>query len=415
MYIYTVVPGDTLYSVSSRLSVPQQVLISSNGLREPYSLTPGQALLVTDTPALYTVLPGDTVFSAAARFGVSENRLYRANPSLGGLPTLYAGQTLVIPENTNVPELITTGYAYTFINSSVLRTTLPYLDYLGIFSYGFRADGNLIVPDDGALIAAASDYGTVPMLVLTSLGSDGRFSSEAVSEMLSSPDVRNALIENITETAELKGYGAVNSDLEYIPSKNRADYVRFITDLSAHLHDVGIILTVSLPPKTSDNQQGLLYEGIDYAALGEAADRLLLMTYEWGYTYSSPRAVAPIDRVSEVVDYALSVIPRNKIDLGMPNYGYDWEIPWKEGTPARAIGNIQAQELAIDRGVPIEYDSTAQTPFFDYTAEEGGNRQVWFEDARSVMAKLELVRSRSLGGIGVWQIMKWFPQLWLQL
>ena len=415
MYIYTVVPGDTLYSVSSRLSVPQQVLISSNGLREPYSLTPGQALLVTDTPALYTVLPGDTVFSAAARFGVSENRLYRANPSLGGLPALYAGQTLVIPENTNVPELITTGYAYTFINSSVLRTTLPYLDYLGIFSYGFRADGNLIVPDDGALIAAASDYGTVPMLVLTSLGSDGRFSSEAVSEMLSSPDVRNALIENITETAELKGYGAVNSDLEYIPSKNRADYVRFITDLSARLHDVGIILTVSLPPKTSDNQQGLLYEGIDYAALGEAADRLLLMTYEWGYTYSSPRAVAPIDRVSEVVDYALSVIPRNKIDLGMPNYGYDWEIPWKEGTPARAIGNIQAQELAIDRGVPIEYDSTAQTPFFDYTAEEGGNRQVWFEDARSVMAKLELVRSRSLGGIGVWQIMKWFPQLWLQV
>ncbi|MBQ8248342.1 MAG: hypothetical protein IJY93_00465 [Clostridia bacterium] len=185
-------------------------------------------------------------------------------------------------------------------------------------------------------------------------------------------------------------------------------------NLADALHAVGIELTVSLAPKTSDDQAGLLYEAIDYATLGAIADRVLLMTYEWGYTYSEPRAVAPINNVAAVVDYALTVIPREKIDLGIPNYGYDWQLPWVEGTPARSLGNIAAQELAIERGAMIMYSETDQTPFFSYTAEDGTSHVVWFEDARSIMEKLRLARDRRLGGIGVWQIMRWFPQLWLQ-
>lgn len=415
MYIYTVIPGDTLADISERLGVPQFVLIYANGLREPYALTPGQALLVLDDITGYTVTPGDTVFTVANRFGQTEHTIWRLNPSLAGGTVLYPGQTLFLPTSAPQNRLTATGYAYPFINRAVLRTTLPYLDYLGIFSYGFRSDGSLVVPDDGDLIGIASEYGTVPMLVLTSLGDDGRFSSEAVSNMLENEDVQSTLIENIANTAQSKGYGAVNSDLEYIPPEDRELYNSFIADLADELHSRGIELTVSLAPKSRDDQEGLLYEAIDYESIGRSADRVLLMTYEWGYTYSEPRAVAPINLVSEVVDYALTKIPSQKIDLGMPNYGYDWAIPWVQGTAARAIGNIQAQELAIDRGSPILYNETAATPYFNYTDEDGGRRQVWFEDARSVMAKLELARYRNLGGIGVWQIMKWFPQLWLQV
>lgn len=415
MYIYTVVPGDTLAGVSERLGVSQFVLRFANGLREPYSLTPGQALLVLDDAREYTVAPGDAVFTVAARFGLTTRELWSLNPSLSGGTVLYPGQTLIISSDTSEPPLVTTGYAYPFINPAVLRTTLPYLDYLGIFSYGFRPDGSLVTADDAELLRRAAEYGVTSMLVLTSLGDDGRFSSETVSAMLGSDSAKASLIENLADTAEAKGYGAVNSDLEYIPPEYRESYNDFIADLADELHSRGIELTVSLAPKTSDAQSGLLYEAIDYASLGASADRVLLMTYEWGYTYSEPRAVAPINLVVEVVDYALTVIPREKIDLGMPNYGYDWAIPWVQGTAARAIGNIQAQELAIDRGAPILYDTVAATPYFNYTDEDGGSRQVWFEDARSVMAKLELARSRGLGGIGIWQIMKWFPQLWLQV
>ena len=415
MYIYVVSPGDTLASISTRIGLPQSVIAAANGLREPYSLTPGQALLILNGARTYTVQPGDSIYSIAAQNGLSTNELWRLNPSLAGGNIIYPGQTLIVylPPNNSAP-LISTGYAYPFINRSVLRSTLPYLDFLAIFSYGFRADGSLVVVDDAELISIANEYGVKPMLVLTSLGDDGRFSSQAVSSMLTSPEVQQNLINNIVETAQLKGYASVNSDLEYIPPEDREEYNTFITNLADALHAVGIELTVSLAPKTSDEQAGLLYEAIDYATLGAAADRVLLMTYEWGYTYSEPRAVAPINNVAAVVDYALTVIPREKIDLGIPNYGYDWQLPWVEGIPARSLGNIAAQELAIERGAMIMYSEADQTPFFNYTAEDGTSHVVWFEDSRSIMEKLELARSRGLGGIGIWQIMRWFPQLWLQ-
>lgn len=416
MYIYTVAPGDTLAGISTRTGVPQSLLTAANGLREPYALTPGQALLILNGAEYYTVRPGDSIFSVAANNGITTRRLWQLNPSLAGGSTLYPGQTLVVslPETAGAP-LVRTGYAYPFISDAVLRTTLPYLDFLAIFSYGFRPDGSLVPADDSRLLALANEYGVRPMLVLTSIGDDGTFSSAAVSAMLTSPEVQSNLISNIVRTAEAKGYGSVNSDLEYIPAENREDYTAFIESLADALHASGIELTVSLAPKTSDDQPGLLYEAMDYAALGAAADRVLLMTYEWGYTYSEPRAVAPINNVRAVVDYALSVIPREKIDLGMPNYGYDWQLPWVEGTPARAIGNIAAQELAAERGAMIMLDEVAQSPYFRYTAEDGTAHEVQFEDARSVFAKLSLAREQSLGGIGVWQIMRWFPQLWLQV
>ncbi len=416
MYIYVVRQGDTLAALSARLEVPQSVLALANGLREPYSLTPGQALLILNGARTYTVQSGDTVYSIAARFGLTLNRLWQMNPTLAGGVQLYPGQTLVVylPPTGN-PPIITTGYAYPFINEELLRATLPYLDFLAIFSYGFRADGSLVPLDDTRLLTLANEYGISPMLVLTSIGDAGRFSSAAVASMLASTDVQTNLIGNIVNIARQKGYAAVNSDLEYIPGQYRDAYSEFIRNLADALHNVGIELTVSLAPKTSDTQQGLLYEGMDYAALGAAADRVLLMTYEWGYTYSEPRAVAPINSVTAVVDYALSVIPADKIDLGVPNYGYDWNIPWVEGTAARSLGNIAAQELAIDRGAPIQFDENSQSPFFRYTAEDNSRHEVWFEDARSVAAKLELLRSRSLGGVGVWQIMRWFPPLWLSM
>ena len=401
MFIYTTVSGDTLTELSRRFGVPISVLASSNGLREPYSLTVGQALLVRDGLEYYTVRQGDSVYTVAAQFGLTPRELWQMNPSLAGGSELYPGQTIVVSKPPNAGNLIKTGYAYPFINRSILNSTLPYLDFLAIFSYGFRSDGSLVVPDDRELLDAAAAYGTKSMLVLTSLGDDGKFSSEAVSNILSSTAARNRLIANVAQTADLKGYAAVNSDLEYIPAEYRDAYSSFISELAAALHERDIELTVSLAPKTSDTQRGLLYEGMDYAALGAAADRVLLMTYEWGYTYSEPRAVAPINLVTQVVDYALTRIPGEKIDLGIPNYGYDWQIPWVEGTRARSLGNIEAQDIAIERGAPIVYDETAQTPSFRYTSGEGVSHEVWFEDARSIEAKLTLASERGLGGIGV--------------
>lgn len=126
-------------------------------------------------------------------------------------------------------------------------------------------------------------------------------------------------------------------------------------------------------------------------------------------------AVAPINKVQQVVQFAVSVVPPEKIFLGMPNYGYDWTLPYIEGrSRARSLGNVQAVEQAIQVGAPIQYDETAQSPHYNYWRERA-EHEVWFEDARSIRVKLALAGEYQLRGVSIWNIMRYFPQLWLVL
>ena len=110
------------------------------------------------------------------------------------------------------------------------------------------------------------------------------------------------------------------------------------------------MIFTSLAPKTSAAQSGLLYEGHDYGRIGPTSDYVLLMTYEWGYTYGPPLAVAPKPQVRQVIEYALSEIPSSKIFMGIPNYGYDWTLPYVRGeSKAQSLSNIEALRLAGEK------------------------------------------------------------------
>ncbi len=122
-------------------------------------------------------------------------------------------------------------------------------------------------------------------------------------------------------------------------------------------------------------------------------------------------AVAPINNVRRVVEYAVSEIPPEKIMLGIPNYGYDWILPFESGiTRATAIGNEYALEIAQRNNAAIEFDETAQSPYFYYRDRQGLEHVVWFEDVRSIAAKFNLIREFNLRGGGYWNIMRPFRQ-----
>lgn len=126
-------------------------------------------------------------------------------------------------------------------------------------------------------------------------------------------------------------------------------------------------------------------------------------------------AVAPLNKVREVVEYALTEIPREKILMGIPNYAYDWPLPYERGiTKARLIGNVEAVQIAAENGVPIEVDEAAQSPHFTYV-RDGITHEVWFEDVRSIQAKLNLAREYDLLGVGYWNLMRPFRANWLLL
>ena len=366
---------------------------------------------------IHVVKQGDTVDTIAAFYGVSPASVIYDN-QLTYPYALAVGQALLIstsPVSAPTYSAYSGGYAYPFIEEMVLQETLPFLSYLFIFSYGFTTEGELVPPtlDDQFMIQWAYRLGARPILTLTPFGPDGMFNNYLITTMVNDEVVKNRLFQNLLTAMNEKGFQGVDVDFEYILSADRVPFANFVADLQNFLAPYGYTVSVALAPKTSDNQPGLLYEGKDYGLLGNAADWVLLMTYEWGYTYGPPMAVAPINKVIEVVNYAVTRIDPSKIHLGIPNYGYDWPLPYEKGvTKARTISNTEAVQIAIRAGVPILFDETAMSPYFTYT-ENGIRHEVWFEDVRSLTEKYSLLPSYQLRGISIWQIMKLFRPAFL--
>ncbi len=369
---------------------------------------------------IYVVKQGDTIDRISDEFNVPASEIAFINQISYPYP-LVIGQALLIPVQDILQqykrEVNVNGYAYPYINPKVLQTTLPYLTDLSVFSYGFSEQGNLIPPstDDTGMINAALEFGTSPVLTLTPMDSQGRFNNNLISALVSSDSAQETLISEMLETLQAKNFMGADVDFEYIKAEDRDLFTSFVARLTRELNAYGYPVSVALAPKTSSGQKGLLYEGKDYGGLGAAANSCLLMTYEWGYKYSEPMAVAPINKVRQVVEYAVTQIPRNKIDLGIPNYGYDWPLPYVQGeTAATTIGNTQAVQIAAANGAQIQFDETAQTPYFNYTSE-GIRHEVWFEDVRSMDAKFSLLEEFGLRGMGYWQIMRLFLANWVLL
>ncbi len=364
---------------------------------------------------IYVVAPGNTLYSIAALYDTTPERLAFDNQMSPEQP-LVVGQALYVPENADEGQKADKrffGYAYPYIRDEVLRECLLYMQALYIFSYGFTPEGDLIPIADTRLIRTAQEFGVEPVLVLTPFSESGSFSNQLVNVLLEDVAVQERLIGQLLQVMETRQYVGVDVDFEYVLATDRDAYVAFVDRLTTQMNANGYYVTVALPPKTSDDQPGLLYEGVDYAGLGAVANQVLLMTYEWGYTYSTPQAVAPIPSVRRVLDYGVSRIPANKIYMGMPNYGYDWPLPHEPGvTRATSIGNIQAVEIAAANGAVIEYDEVAQSPHFHYQAE-GVAHEVWFEDVRSMQVRFDTIVEYGFVGGGYWNLMRPFRPNWL--
>ena len=249
---------------------------------------------------------------------------------------------------------------------------------------------------------AASD--AAPLLTVTNLGRSGGFSGEIAHALFTDKTAQDALFENIFSVLRMKNYYGVNFNIEYVYPYDRDSYSQFLCRAADELHPRGYFLSTAIAPKESAGQEGLLYTAHDYAAHGRYADRVIIMTYEWGYTYSAPQAVSPVNRMRRVLEYAVGEIPPGKILMGFSNYGYSWRLPWRQGDAATVISNAAAMNLAASAGAEIKFDRTAQAPFFTYTDAAGVRRVVWFEDARSVRARLELVNEYGLAGISYWTV-----------
>ena len=416
MPIHVVKSGETIYSIAQLYDVSADRIVYDNELAAQQNLVPGQALLILMPSRVHIVREGQTVEQIAEEYSITVKNLYQNNPFLLNQTYLLEGQSLVISyEGEPLMQGRISGYAYPFIEPYILREVLLYIDEILIFSYGFTAEGELIPPqiDETWGIQEAWNQQVEPILVLTPFAETGTFNSGLIQILSENETVQDNLIENLLETVREKGYVGVDVDFEYIRPEDRVGYADSMNRLRETMNENGYRVSVALAPKTSSYQKGLLYEAMDYHLLGQSANTVFLMTYEWGYTYGPPLPVAPLPNVRQVLEYALTEIPKEKIVLGIPNYGYSWPLPYERGvTKARLIGNVEANVIAAERGVEIQYDERYQSPFFYY--EIGGRRyEVWFEDVRSIYAKLQLAAEKDIRGVGYWNLMRPFRANWL--
>lgn len=416
MTIHTVQAGETLNSIAAQYGISRELIIAENELPNPDRLLIGQNIGIRIPSTTHTVVQGDTLNSVAEQYNTTVTSLYQHNPRVAVTRTLTPGQLLVISyaDEEPVDTVIINGFAYPFIEEDVLRQTLPFLTFLYIFTYGFTPNGELVPIEDEEVIAIGEEYNVSPVMMLAPMTADGNFDTDVAHQLFNNPAGQTTLIDNIINNMRTKGYVGLDIDFEFVLPEDRQGFIDFITNVHTRLSAEGYFVSVNLAPKTSGTMTGLLYEAHDYPAIGAIADRVMLMTYEWGYTYGPPMATAPVNNVRRVLEYGVSVIDPDKIIQGLPNYAYDWPLPFVRGeTAAENITNQQAITRGVEFGVEIQFDQTAQCPFYYYTTAEGIQHVVWFDDVKSMSAKIALITEFGLAGGGIWQIMNYFPGLWM--
>eukprot|EP00130_Batrachochytrium_dendrobatidis_P008631 XP_006683506.1 hypothetical protein BATDEDRAFT_93264 [Batrachochytrium dendrobatidis JAM81] len=403
--------GDTLWSVSQQYGVTIHSIMQANQLTNPNVLSPGTKLFIP--PITHVMQPGETLGQIANRYGttvqaiINENHI--VNPNL-----IYSGMRLAIPRPKPTIEV----NAYTYQSNEDAVNTLNeighLLTYFSPFAYMIKEGGTLQPVDDDIMVNAAISKNILPMLSITNFSST-QAGSNLAHTILASPELREKVITNALQVMDEKGYKALNIDFENVLPSDRENYNVFLQLAVDRLHPKGYLVSTALAPKASATQGGLLYEAHDYEAHGRIADFVVLMTYEWGYRLGPPQAISPINQMKQVVEYALSVMPAEKVFLGFQIYARDWLLPHVQGQEAETFSPQEAIRRAVKYKSSIQYDTTAQSPFFRYVDEQGRDHEVWFEDARSAQAKFDMLKQYNLRGVSYWVLGYPFPQNWALL
>ena len=351
---------------------------------------------------LYIVRPGDSLSAIAKSCHTSPEALVRRN-QLGDPRRLCPGLSLVLEGKAGAAPAVTELCAALSPQAEpeLADTLLPNLSWLCIQGSRLTAQGGLNLPEQEQLLRLAHRHQAMPLLTVSNLDQGG-FSPALAHTLVSHEEAGRALTDNILKALESQGCRGVDLSFQYLYPFDREAYSAFARRLGEALHAAGYYFFCSLAPKTQATAEAPLCAGQDYAALGAAADRLILLAHGWGGAFTAPQAIAPLDRVTATLDYAAALIPRGKLLLSLSWGGFAWVLPWRQGDAARPMSAALAVDTAVSAGAEIRYDTAAQAPFFLCPGAGGKRRIIWYEDSRSLLARLELAQGRGLAGVSLW-------------
>ncbi len=280
---------------------------------------------------------------------------------------------------------------------SSAQTYASALSGLSLFQYHLDADGDLI---EYAALGATPEWvreqrlSVVPM-VTNQIGN--RWDREVVATVLADGNRRRYHVEQIVRLAVEGDYVGIELDYENLQASDREPFSQFLRELASSLHDRGKQLTVAVHAKLSEPGDWEGARAQDWSRIGELADRVVVMTYD--YDPSRPGPVAPLEWTRAVLRFAKSQISPAKITQGVPLYGYDWV---RNGTATdRTYRELMA--IAQRQGATPRRDATDRHLTFEYV-ERGAQHQVWLADGDTLSAFVAIGREEGIGGFALWRL-----------
>ena len=413
MAVHIVRSGENLWAIARTYGVSIQSIVDVNGLPSTSLIIPGLALYIPDQQPItryYKIKAGDTLWRLALQFRTSVSSIVTANPGLDP-NRLYIGQNINIPSPVK-PQFSTLGFIVPGSSQTFLaefEKMAPHLTFVAVAAFTFTAEGYAYVAgNDAPIVLKSKELNVIPLLLIQNTTASG-FSKELAGNVLASPTYRRNLVASLVNLANQRGYGGISVDLEFIPPPQREDFNSFLRELKAVMGN--LILHVNVHAKTEDIPTNPIIGAYDYKTIGEIADIVAVMTIDYGYPGGPPDPVSPLWWIALVVRYSLTLIPREKLQIGLPLYGHDKVVSTNQ---YRALSVLDAQNLAISTGAVIQYDTAARSPWFRYW--QGTEEHiVWFEDIRSYIEKYRLIDLYQLYGATYWQLSLKAPQNWAYL
>jgi spore germination protein len=283
---------------------------------------------------------------------------------------------------------------------------------LTVYTYFYTDQGEIFNINDEEIIKVAKTYGVAPIMMLAAYSSNQAEEIETTDSIIINKDIQDRLINNLVELLKDKGYYGVNFKTPYIKPESRPLYVEFVNNLSSRLKSAGFVIFISLTMSVFEHLSNIKYEGLQYNILGQAADKLVLITYEFGFAFGISPAVLAYEIMNNILDYATNLVPSQKFVSGLSTIGYMWKLPYAaEVIRGQSMSYDSVIALAKEVGAEILYDEVTKASYFQYIFEH--EYIVRFRDARGVEAVLGLVPAHNLNGTAIWNCMFFYHQMWL--
>ncbi len=295
------------------------------------------------------------------------------------------------------------GYMVDYDRSSleVVKTRSNHMDQVVVFGYGFDRAGN-VVGNDYEIMRGV--IGKPKRILLFGNLTNGNFDKETAHAILTDRTVQDLAVKGMLERVAAMDAAGVQIDFENLAPGDRDAYTAFLRRLKDELAPKGLTLSIAAAAKTSDTRTG--WGGAtDYAAIGQIVDQFYIMAYDEHWSGGEPGPVASLPWVEKVVRYAISVMPSQKIVLGMPFYGYDWGVdPNADKSKNKAVGSARMAAKMAELGATVKWDPVAGENVASYKTPDGGERIAWWPDQRSVEAKMKLAYQYNLRGVAPWRL-----------